>query len=260
MSGTDLMDADTDRLELRDGEGCYVYGVVLAETAAVGVAGLDDAPVRLLRNGPVAALVSPVQIERPPGRRHDLLAHSRVLDAFAANGPVVPVRFGSILLDEEAVRADLLAAQQDRFTELLAELAGTLQFNLQARYDEATVLAEVVGSDPEIARLRERTRDVSEEESFADRVRLGELVSQQMTARRETDTRTVLDALLPHVLGHRVRSGGGVDHLADLALLVDAGERGAFEDAAEELAAALHDRVRLRLLGPTAPYDFVGEE
>jgi len=260
MTGTDVMDREPDQLELRAGDGCYVYGVVPADAGTVGVSGVDDARVHVLRHGPTAALVSVVRIERPPGRRHDLLAHSRVLDAFAAAGPVVPVRFGSIMVDEESVREDLLEPRQDRFAELLAELSGALQFNLQARYDEAAVLTEVVTGDPQIAALRERTRHLSEEESYADRVRLGELVSQQLSARRTADEQAILDALEPYLLEYRVRPGSAIDHLADIAVLVEASRREAFETAAEALAAEMHQRARLRLVGPMAPYDFVGED
>jgi hypothetical protein len=41
------------------------------------------------------------------------------------------------------------------------------------------------------------------------------------------------------------------------AYLVDHLARGAFETAAEQLAARWRDRARVRLLGPLAPYDFV---
>ena len=36
-------------------------------------------------------------------------------------------------------------------------------------------------------------------------------------------------------------------------------DREEFEDVLEGLAEALHERVRLRLVGPLAPYDFVEE-
>ena len=259
MTGAGVVDEDRE-LEVREGEGCYVYGIVPADASNVGPQGLDDAEVHLVRHGPVAAIVSVVRLERTEGRRQELLAHSRVLDAFAAGGPVVPAQFGGIVEDERAVREDVLADREQKLVELLAELSGTLQFTLQARYDEATVLAELVRDDPEIARLREATREAPEEQSYADRVRLGELVSQRLEARRQTDEQAVLGALEPHVIAYRVRPAASIDHLADLALLVDNAQREAFDDAAERLAADLHDRARLRLMGPMAPYDFVGEE
>jgi hypothetical protein len=55
-----------------------------------------------------------------------------------------------------------------------------------------------------------------------------------------------------------VRPGRDLDHVVDLALLVPREGVGSFEQAMEDLAAELHERIRLRLVGPIAPYDFVG--
>jgi hypothetical protein len=49
-----------------------------------------------------------------------------------------------------------------------------------------------------------------------------------------------------------------VDHLLDLAVLVEDERIAEFEDGLEQLAEALHERVRLRLVGPVAPYEFAG--
>lgn len=241
---------------------CYVYGIVAADTTGLphDITGLDDANVDLVEHGEVAAVIGPITVDRPLGRRVDLVAHSRVLDAFASVGAVVPVRFGSVLPDATAVATELLEPNHDRFAGLLADLAGTSQFNLRARYNEAAVLAEVVAEQPEVASLRERTRDLPEGAAYGDRVRLGELVARAMDAKREADGQILLDVVLPHTLAYHVREGSGIDHMLDVAVLVGADQRQAFEDAAESAAEAMHERVQLRLLGPLAPYDFVAEE
>ncbi|MGZ6079630.1 MAG: GvpL/GvpF family gas vesicle protein [Myxococcaceae bacterium] len=237
---------------------CYVYGVVAGDADVPGgLTGLDDGEVELVRHGDVAAVVTVIEVERPPGRRKDLLAHSTVLDALAGAGPVVPVQFGSVLPDPASVVEDFLAPDADRFAELLEQLTGRSQFNLRATYNEAAVLAEVVAEQPEVAHLRQITRDVPEEVAYGDRVRLGELVASALEAKREYDAGILLDAVLPHVVDHSVRNGAGVDHLLDVAFLVDDEQRDAFEDALESLAEAMHERARLQLFGPLAPYDFV---
>jgi hypothetical protein len=58
------------------------------------------------------------------------------------------------------------------------------------------------------------------------------------------------------VLDEAVRAGDGMDHLLDVALLVDTARVPEFEDQLEMLAEAFHERFRLRLTGPVAPYDF----
>ena len=46
--------------------------------------------------------------------------------------------------------------------------------------------------------------------------------------------------------------------MLDVALLVDDERRADFEEQLESLAEEVHERIRLRLVGPMAPYDFVG--
>ncbi len=238
----------------------YVYGVVLAVDGRVpaGLSGIDGVPVQTLVQGDVAAVVTEIVLERPAGRRADVVAHSAVLDTLATSGSVVPVQFGSVMPDGVSVIEDLLAPGEQQFVDLLEQLWGRVQFNLRATYHEAAVLAEVVAVDPEIADLRARTRDLPEESAYGERVRLGELVARAMEVKRADDAGVLLDALVPHVVAYEMRGGAGIDHLLDVALLVEAERTEELENHLEGLAEAVHERVRLRLVGPVAPYDFVG--
>jgi hypothetical protein len=245
---------------LPDTQGLYVYGVVRddPDRLAHGPAGVDDAPLELVPHDGLAAVVGVISLDRPPGRRKDLLAHTAVLDALAATGPVVPVQFGAVLPQVDDVLDGFLAPEAERFEHLLDELEGRTQFNVRGRYNQDAVLAEVVAEDREIATLRERTRDLPEEAGLGERARLGELVARALEGKREQDTATVLDVVLPHVAAYAPRAGAALDHMMEVAFLVDDDRRGAFEDALESVAEAMHERARLQLLGPMAPYDFVG--
>ena len=225
-----------------------------------GLRGLGEHDLTAIVEGDIAAVVQRVDTSRPLGTRADLLAHNAVLDALAGLGPVAPVRFGSVLEDAAAVVEELLGPYHDHFRQLLAELGGKAQFNLRVTYVEDVVLAEVVAENREIAELRERTRDQPEGAAYAERIRLGELVSQALDAKRAFDGDVVLDALVPFASAHRVREGGGLAHLLDVALLIPDSHRAGFEAVAEDLAATMSPRARLRLLGPLAPYDFVPED
>ncbi|MDQ4055220.1 MAG: GvpL/GvpF family gas vesicle protein [Actinomycetota bacterium] len=241
--------------------GLCVYGVVAAAEDRVpeGLTGIDDAQVQLVELEDIAAVTADVRLDRPAGRRADLVAYSSVLDALSTSGPVVPVRFGSVLPDAQAVVADVLAPQADFFRELLAQLEGRAQFNLRADYDEPTILAEIVASDRTVAALRERTRGLSEEAAYADRVRLGELVAQALEHKREIDTEVLMDAIVPFTVDQRLTPGTGLEQVMSVAVLVDDEQREQFEEQLEALAEVVHERIRLSLVGPVPPYDFVGD-
>lgn len=236
----------------------YVYAVVPAGAPVPDdLTGIDDAAIELVAHGPVAAATGTIAIGRVFGRRDDLLAHSRVTDTLALASAVIPVRFGSVVSDADAVVAELLAPNADTFAAVLDELAGCRQFIVRARYDEEAVLAEIVAEYADIAALRERTRDQSEEASWAERIRLGELVARALELKRDADSAALLDLIAPAAADWNVRSAGEIDYLADVAFLVADERRDAFERAVEQAASDLAGRGRIRLVGPTAPYDFV---
>jgi hypothetical protein len=240
---------------------CLVYAVVRADDhgTAASMTGVDGQALRSVVHGPVAAIVNDIAVDRPPGRRADLMAYSDVLDDLLGRGVVVPVQFGSILPDEETVVEEFLAPNVGYFVELLDQLDGRAQFNVRATYVEDVILAEIVASDPEVADLRDRTRHLPEEAAYADRVRLGELVSQAVDVRREFDAQILADAIVPLTAAHHLRLGTGLETVADFIVLVDDDRRPEFEQRLEDLAEAVHERIRLRLVGPVAPFDFVGD-
>lgn len=243
------------------GDALYVYGIVPADTDVSELDGVESigGHLRLLTHGSVGALIDAIDSGRALGRR-DLVAHSSVLNALAIRGPVLPMRFGSVVEGENAVLHDLLHPQGEHFLMLLEQVAGRIQFNLRARYVFETVLAEVVAADPQVAELRRRTRELSEDATHYERIRLGELVANGVEVRREADTERLVDRLKTLAEDYSIREVSGMDSLAEVAFLVDASQQSTFERAAEVLAEEMDGRVRLSLVGPMALYDFIPEQ
>lgn len=240
--------------------GWFVYGVADADASLPdGLAGVDDEPVRLVAHGRVAVLASRIVLDRPPGRGADLLAYHGVLDAAAAEElTVAPVRFGSVLADEQELVDELLVPGEAHFAALLESLQGRQEFLLQGVYEQELLLGEVIAADPEIAELRSRTRDLPEDVAYSDRVRLGELVARAVEDRQASDAAYVLDAVVPLTDDFVERPVVGLERAFDVALLVHDSHREQLEERLERLAEELHPRLRLQLRGPTAPYDFTG--
>jgi hypothetical protein len=237
----------------------FVYAVVPADRdVPIGLTGVDDAPVELVAHGQVAAVVGRMAAERPPGRRADLTAYSSVVEALASDGPVAPMRFGTVVPDEETVVAELLAPYADELAQQLTELEGRTQYHLRVTFVEETVLTEITEAVPEVRRLREATRDLPEDAAMGDRVRLGELVTRSWERWARADADRIVSELVPIVTTYRERREPGLSSVLDLALLVEHERAGELEDRLEALAAEAHGRLNLRLAGPMAAYDFVG--
>lgn len=236
----------------------YVYGVVPAEAQPpAGLTGIDGRSCRVTgRRGAIAALTSAIPAERRLGTAEDLRGHARVVEAVARSWAVLPMQFGGIMADEDAVQAELLEPYQEEFADRLARLRGCDQFTVKGRYEGDVALREVVAEEPDIRWFRERLRGRDEAASRGDSIQLGELVARALERKRRADALVLAEALAAHVAAVADHPSGAPGVAADLAFLVPRGRQHGFEGAAQELARYWQGRIRLRLVGPLAPYDF----
>ncbi|MFB4310267.1 GvpL/GvpF family gas vesicle protein [Actinomadura sp. GTD37] len=243
----------------------YVYGVTRTDAELPDdVTGLDDEPVSLVQDGGVcAAIVSDLPADRALGERADLVAHQRVLNALVDAGTVVlPFRFGAALADRDAVAKELLAGNSERLGQVLDRLDGRVELRLKATYVQNEVLGEIMSAEPEIAELSRRLREVPPDAADAvyyDRIRLGELIARAMERRREHDGQVLLDGAAPAAEAFTRKTPAREEDVLDASFLVAADRRDRFEQAVEKLGQAHGDRIRIRLIGPLPPYDFVPE-
>lgn len=258
------MSAPTRTDESSTGEerhGTYVYGIVPSDVELVpetrGI-GEPASEVTLVRHGDIAALVSDIDVGRPIGTPEDLTVHEQLLDATAAaDVPVLPVRFGAVVTDESAVERDLLAEHHDVFATALRELEGRAEYIVHGRYVEEAVLEEVLSENTAAANMREQLRDMPEDASQNLRIQLGEIVNAAIDAKREADTGQVIEALAEHSVASAVRPPTHEQDAVHAAFLTELSKEKEFTDAVEALGREWEGRIKLRLRGPLAPYDFV---
>lgn len=244
----------------KPGTGCYVYGIVPADVEADPEArGVGDPPkkVSVVRQGDIAALVSEIATDGSLGTPEDLNAHANILDGTAAAAPVLPLRFGAVLTDEKAVVEELLAPHHDEFTEALRELEGHAEYIVRGRYEEQAILTELVSENEEAVRLRDAIRGKPEDATRNERIALGELINNTINAKREGDTRTVVEVLESLGLTVSLRDPTHEEDAVHVACLAETSKQKDLEEELGKLADEWAGRVQLRLLGPLAPYDFV---
>ncbi|MFE4498463.1 GvpL/GvpF family gas vesicle protein [Rhodococcus sp. NPDC056743] len=249
--------ADEARGEPRT-SGIYVYGIVPADVeTGEDAVGVCDEAVSVVTHGDIAALVSEISVDRQLGKPEDLQAHAHLLDGTAKVAPVLPLRFGAVLTDEEAVKDELLTAHADEFAAALGELEGRAQYVVKGRYVEKAILREVIEENEQASELRDTIRDQPEDATRDARMALGEIISNAIVAKRDEDTRTVVDALTPLADFLNVREPTHEEDAAQVSVLIEVARQDELENRVDELAQQWEGRVEMRVLGPLAAYDFV---
>ena len=239
----------------------YVYGILPADVEMAsethGV-GYPPGEIRVIRSNGLAALVSEVDLSRELGSPHDLQAHKEILDASASELPVLPLRFGAVLTDDEAVAEELLAENHDEFAEALAELDGRAQYVIKGRYVEEAILEEVLSESKQATRLRNNLRGADSDATRNIRIKLGEIINNAVARKRQKDTRALGDALKGHCVASAVREPTHELDAVNIALLVDSSKEDDLYQLVEDMAGEWEGRIELGIQGPMAAYDFVG--
>ncbi|MER6737998.1 GvpL/GvpF family gas vesicle protein [Streptomyces puniciscabiei] len=234
----------------------YVYGITNRAHPALpeGMTGVGEPPrpVRVLTAGELAAVVSDAPEDLRPKRR-DLLAHQNVLAESGAAGCILPMRFGSVADDDDAV-TQVLGERADHYLERLRELDGKVEYNVKATHVEDAVLHLVMAENADMRELAEANRRAGGG-SYDDKIRLGEMVAAAVKAREAEDAAEVQRLLTPAAAA--VSTGPeSTGWLVNVSFLVA-------RDTAEDFLAMV-EQVRennphldLRVNGPLPPYSFV---
>ncbi|MEU8822435.1 GvpL/GvpF family gas vesicle protein [Streptomyces sp. NPDC048636] len=233
--------------------GVYVYGVVHAgHPVPPGRAGVGErpGPVRTLPAGELAAVVSDAP-DRLRAKRRDLLAHQDLALALAADGPVLPMRFGMIAPDEDVVRQQLRSSQ-DECLAALQRVDGRVEMNVKVIPAQGD-LDSLVREDAEVGRARAAARGAP---GYEASVRLGEAVARGLT-RRAAAVATGVVAELSALAEARVAGPEVPGCVLNASFLIPRAAAGRFGTAVERLAARHGTRVELRLTGPLPCYSFV---
>lgn len=218
----------------------YVYAVIGSGCAAPVQSALGGAPLRVV-SGELAAVVSdrsdaPLQVSEEA-----LWAHELVVEGLMSNGPVLPMRFGSLACDDEAVEA-MLCERREELSAALRRVSGAVELGVRAAWDPEAPAAQRAGEPAadgsgaayllSLSRSRQRARALAE--------RLDRAVAGLCRTRVQ---RLLISPGLP----------------VSAAYLVDRASVDAFGDRIATLGAQVEE-AEIVCTGPWPPYSFTGAQ
>jgi hypothetical protein len=248
------------------GTAWYVYGIVSTANASAvggGARGVSGAPVRVVVEGDLAAIVSEVPLrefddEPLAANLHDpawLSAgardHDAVLSAVAQETSVVPFRFGTIYRSEEQVRAML--AEHVGLAATLDSIRGRIEVGVKGFVRRAEPPEEAAGGDNSPGRRyleeKQRARRAAEER-------------ETLVARVADESHARLAAIAEEARANPLQPAEAAPRDSTMflngAYLVRLEDADAFREAVASLERELRESgVGYDLTGPWPPYNFV---
>jgi len=205
----------------------------------------------------LAVVTSDSPQQRYDNTRRNMMAHMRVLDEVMADYTVLPVRFDSVAPSPEAVREQLLKSRYRELSALLDGMEGRIEMGLKAFWYEDVVFQEIVSDNPTIRRVRDGLSGRALEETYYDRIRLGELVESELKGRRGRDADGILQRLRPLAEKTQVNTPIADHMVVNAAFLIARAREAEFDAMVRALDADMGRRLLIKCVGPVAPYNFV---
>jgi hypothetical protein len=235
---------------------CIVRGAEPRSFETLGMGERGDV-VHTINFKDLAVVASDSPEPRYDNTRRNMMAHMRILDEVMADYTVLPVRFDCVAPSPEVVREQLLKARHGELSKMLDGMDGRIEMGLKAFWYEDVVFQEMVQENPTISRMRTGLEGRSLEETYYDRIRLGELVEAELKARRGADADAVLARLRP--LAEKTQVNATIaDHMVvNAAFLITRSREPEFDEAIRKLDSELGHRLLTKCVGPVAPYNFV---
>jgi hypothetical protein len=240
--------------------GKYLYCIIRCpeprQFTTRGIGERGD-PVHTVHFMDLAAVVSDSPITEYEPSRRNMMAHTVVLEEVMQTFTLLPVRFGTVAPSAEAIQERVLKRRFGEFHGLLKELEGRVELGLKAFWYEQGIFREIVEENPAIRRLRDALMDRPAEETYHQRIRLGEMVEAAMWKKRDDDAEKILARLRPLVYQTRDNKILTDRMVLNVAFLVDGDRRPAFEEALRRLDEEMGQRLIFKVVGPVPPYNFV---
>jgi hypothetical protein len=233
-----------------------VFGVVRQGHPSPG-SGRDreSVGVRLVESGDLAAAVSDID-EGSELSEEDATRHLDVLILLLRDGPVLPLAFGTLSPDEDAVRVEVLDPAAADLAQRLAAVDGYVETRLEIFFDEPMALREVMEADPDVRALAAETQGASS--SLDARIALGEAVSMQLTSWRQQQAEALLATLAP-VVEDIVEVESSEPLQQRWAFLVRADALSRLDDAVGRLRSGTQSAAAVEYVGPLPVYSFLGQ-
>jgi hypothetical protein len=241
-------------------EGKYMYCIIRSaeprQFTTLGIGERGDV-VHTVHFMSLAAVVSDSPVIEYESSRRNMMAHTRMLEEVMQEFTILPVRFSTVAPGAEAIQKQVLERRYGELNGLLAEMEGRVELGLKAFWYEDVIFHEIVEENPPIRRLRDSLMGRTPEETYYERIRLGEMIENAMWKKRDEDAERILTPLRPLVYKTRANKVITDRMVLNAAFLMEEARQAEFDAAVESLDEEMEKRLIFKYVGPAPPYNFV---
>ncbi len=137
----------------------------------------------------LGAVVSDTPLKEFEESRRNMMAHTLVLEEAMRQFSILPVRFGTVAPDANAILEQVLKRRYGELLSSFDEVHNRVELGIKAFWYEEIIFQEIVEQSPPIRALRDSLKGRQTDETYYERIRLGEMIEAAMEKKREEELR-----------------------------------------------------------------------
>jgi hypothetical protein len=220
------------------------------------VQGVGNASVYSIGEGAVAAVVSDIHSIKVRPERRNLMAHRAVLAHLLELGSVLPMRFGVIASNADAVRR-LLATNREAIADQLQRVRNRIEMGLRVSWDVSNIYEYFVSQHPLLREARDRLLQQGDNANRDERIEVGRMFDHLVSEAREQYAEQVAEVMRGYceeVVATPVKKEKEV---MNLACLIEREAQPDFERGVFAASKLFNNDYLFDYNGPWAPHNFV---
>jgi hypothetical protein len=238
----------------------YLYCIIRASEpqrfTTLGIGERGDT-VYTVHNDELAAVVSDTPHSEYERSRRNMMAHTVVLEEVMETFTILPIRFNTAAPDVASIQQKLLGLRHDELAALLDSMEDHIELGLKAFWFQEVIFQEILDENVAIRDLRDRLVGRSAEETYYERIRLGEMIEKCMLEKREADEEKILTTLRQLASKTKAKDTISDRMVVNAAFLVRRDRQADFDAAIFRLDEEQSERFLFKYVGPVPPYNFV---
>lgn len=242
----------------------YLYGIIPAcKSRNFGPIGMDGGKVRVVTDGVIAMVTGPAArknfslLSSQETLRY-IAKHQRVLERVMTDSAVIPLKFGTFADDDRQI-LEILHSGQQAFARTLEKCAGKFEWDLVACWTDLQAVLSEIAAEPAVVSMKAKVK-AHGVPTMEQRIRLGRLVREMLTRRRDQIAAEVVAALQaqwPEIVVNPTKDDAMILHTA---VLIGRDEESLFDQFIDRLNRDYWSRLDFRCVGPLPPYSFATAE
>ncbi|MCX6054960.1 MAG: GvpL/GvpF family gas vesicle protein [Chloroflexi bacterium] len=240
--------------------GKYLYCIIrtpmVFQISSLGIGERGD-KVHTIDHMNLSAVVSDTLLQEYDESRRNMMAHTLVLEEVMQHHAILPVSFGTVAPSVDVIIDQVLKRRYGGLISSFEEVENRIELGLKAFWYEGVVFQEIIEENSNIRSLRDSLKTRQAEETYYDRIRLGELIEAAMEKKREEDSEKILEKLRPLVYKTRANKVITDKMVLNAAFLLDRQREPEFDQTIKSLDAEMQKRIMFKYVGPVPPYNFV---